>query len=74
MRVGIAVVCALCGRMKQPIGRSAPMGAHYCTDTCQGYRQPPLPGSLWPRESEKDFGYPVGDDGTRVEPDEGTQP
>jgi hypothetical protein len=37
----------------------------YCTDECPGYRQPPYAGSLWPGETEAEFGYPVGDDGTR---------
>jgi hypothetical protein len=63
-RVGIAVECRVCGYDKKPIGRSAPLGLSYCDDDCDGYRQEPRPGSLWPRESEADFGYPVGADGT----------
>ncbi len=63
-RVGITIECAVCGYDKKPIGRSAPMGLSYCDDDCPGYRAVPRPGSLWPRESEADFGYPVGPDGT----------
>lgn len=62
-KVGIAVTCGTCGRMKQPRGRSAPMQADYCDFECEGYEQPPLSGSLWPNESESDFGYPVGNVG-----------
>lgn len=65
MRVGICVQCAVCGQMKKPIGRSGPLDASYCTDECAGYRKPPFVGSLWPGESEADFGYPVSADGTR---------
>ena len=63
-RVGVLVRCAVCDDMKKPIGRSGPVGAHYCDDGCPGYRQEPRPGSLWPGESEADFGYPVSTDGT----------
>lgn len=63
-KVGVIVRCAVCGHMKKPIGRDVALSAHYCDDDCTGYRQPPYPGSLWPGESESDFGYPVGDDGT----------
>ena len=63
-RVGVVVTCSRCDYMKKPIGRSAPMGMHYCDDECEGYRQPPYPGSLWPDETEAEFGYPVGPDGT----------
>lgn len=63
MKVGIKVTCAVCGHMKKPIGRDAPMSAYYCDDECAGYRQPPYPGSLWPGETDDQFGYPVGNDG-----------
>lgn len=63
-RIGIRIDCNICGYSKQPIGRSAPMGLKYCDDDCEGYRKHPLPGSLWPGESEESFGYPVGADGT----------
>jgi hypothetical protein len=31
---------------------------------CQGYDEPPHVGSLWPGESETEFGYPCGQAGT----------
>lgn len=64
-RVGVLVICCTCGNMKQPIGRSGPLGAMYCDNECSGYREQPYPGSLWPGELASDFGYPVGRDGTR---------
>ena len=65
MRVGVKIVCTVCGQMKQPVGRSAPMGPSYCTDDgCRGYPMPPEPGSLWPGETEVEFGYPVAAAGT----------
>lgn len=64
MRVGVVVRCAVCGDMKKPVGRSAPIGASYCDDECRGYRLEPYPGSLWPGESEADFGYAINDHGT----------
>lgn len=65
MKTGIAGYCAYCGLRKKPIGRSAPMAmANYlCDFGCQGYHQDPLPGSLWPGETEEEFGFPVGTDG-----------
>ena len=63
MRRGIVVRCAYCGGMKKPIGRSAPLESSYCNDTCPGYHNAPLPGSLWPGETEEDFGYPIGPHG-----------
>jgi len=71
-RIGVAIECGVCGYVKKPVGRSAPMGMSYCDDDCAGYRQAPYPGSLWPRESEADFGYPVGVDGTTDAPTAGT--
>lgn len=67
-RMGIPVKCAVCGQTKKPVGRSAPMGWSSCDDECKGYRQPPYPGSLWPGETEDDFGYPIGDAGTKRVP------
>lgn len=64
MRVGIAVYCAECRNQKAPVGRSVPMGSFYCDDTCRGYSLQPYPGSLFPGETEEDFGYPVGQAGT----------
>lgn len=66
MKVGIVVKCAVCGYTKQPWGRDAPIGSHYCTrDECEGYMQDPQAGSLWPGETEAEFGYPVGPYGWR---------
>jgi len=44
--------CAVCGRRKKPIGRSAPleMANGLCDDDCAGYRLGPRPGHLWPGE------------------------
>lgn len=64
MKVGISVTCAVCGHTKKPRGRSGPLGLYLCDDTCPGYYEPPLVGDLWPGETEKDFGYPCGSDGT----------
>lgn len=66
LRVGVVVRCAVCGDMKKPIGRSGPLGASYCDDDCDGYRKEPYPGSLWPGETEEEFGFPVGSHGTIV--------
>lgn len=57
MKVGITVRCLLCGRTKQPHGRSASVLILYCNDECPGYNQDPKPGCLWPNESGADFGY-----------------
>ena len=71
--IGLAIECAVCGNMKKPVGRSGPMGVSYCTPPwpgehgCPGYYEAPRPGSLWPGESEADFGYPVQNDGTTAE-------
>jgi rubredoxin len=40
-----------------------------CDGECNGYREEPYAGSLWPGETEEDFGYPISADGTREEPD-----
>lgn len=66
LKVGIRVHCAVCGYTKKPIGRSAPLDMSYCDDGCLGYRRPPFVGSLWPDESEAEFGYPVNNDGTEI--------
>ena len=36
------------------------MAGSLCDWKCPGYNEEPMPGSLWPGESEADFGYPVG--------------
>ena len=64
-KIGIAVICELCGKTKQPIGRSAPIGLSLCNEECKGYNEFPYPGELWTDESEQDFGYPVKDSGTK---------
>ncbi len=65
-RKGIAVTCAVCNLRKKPVGRSAPheMANSLCDHECSGYYLMPLVGSLWPGESEEDFGYPVSPWGT----------
>lgn len=63
----------MCKRMKKPIGRSGPLQGGHCDDDCEGYRQAPHPGSLWPGETSDDFGYPVSEDGS-VEVVETTPP
>lgn len=63
---GVEVECAVCHKAKKPLGRSAPMGLSMCDSECRGYWQEPHVGSLWPGESEAEFGYPVGDVGIRV--------
>lgn len=65
MRVGIAVYCGECGRSKAPRGRSVPMGASMCDSDCPGYHTDPLPGDLWPGETEEQFGYPIGSNATK---------
>lgn len=65
-KVGVAVECATCGLRKKPVGRSIPaptVGTYCCPRRCEGYSEEPCPGSLFPGESEADFGYPVGEDG-----------
>lgn len=70
-KVGAPVRCALCGATKKPVGRSGPLDASYCEPLlgghgCEDYWQQPYPGSLWPGESEAEFGYPVGEAGTVI--------
>lgn len=54
-------VCLACARRKAPLGRDLVDPAGYCTaDDCDGYRDVPTPGHLWPgelrriREAERD--------------------
>jgi hypothetical protein len=68
MKIGKSVYCQVCERRKKPIGRSAPIGMDLCDEDCKGYRKEPHVGSLWPGESEGDFGYPVGNDGVELRP------
>ena len=55
---GVIRRCRKCGHTKKPLGRSAPLGTHYCDDDCDGYREPPTPGDLWPGETREEFGFP----------------
>ncbi len=72
MKYGISVTCTVCGHAKAPRGRSVPddLAGSMCTsgldDECPGYRQWPLPGDLWPGETEADFGYPCSDNATET--------
>ena len=65
-KVGLAVECRICGMRKAPVGRSVAdaMANSLCNYECPGNNQEPRSGSLWPGESEADFGYPVGTVGT----------
>jgi hypothetical protein len=68
-KVGIRIECAVCGQTKQPRGRSAPLSSSYCDrDRCLGYDQPPHVGSLWPGETDEEFGFPCSDVGTEPVP------
>ncbi len=60
---GVSVWCAECGQMKQPRGRSAGY-ASYCSLECTGYDKEPHVGSLWPGETDEDFGFACSDVGT----------
>ncbi len=73
MKVGIAVRCTVCGMTKAPIGRSCPdaLANSRCNSfDCEGYYTEPLPGSLWPGETEEEFGFPVGSNATEDRSDE----
>jgi len=65
--VGIRVTCSVCGLTKAPIGRSISpaTAASYCHHECEGYRKEPYPGSLFPGETEEEFGFPISNDGTK---------
>lgn len=65
-KFGIAVKCSTCGYRKKPVGRSAPPELYFCDEDCSGYQKSPFPGSLWPNETEAEFGYPVGIEGTNL--------
>lgn len=56
---GFTVRCAVCGVIKKPWGRSAPLDSYYCDYDCPGYPQEPYASHLWPTESEADFGFKV---------------
>ena len=67
MRIGISVECAVCRRGKAPLGRSVPleMANSMCNWECPGYWQDPQVGSLWPGETDEQFGHAVGMHGSR---------
>ena len=65
-KIGMAVECTVCGRTKKPVGRDS-MDNGLCSYECPGYREDPRSGSLWPGESESEFGYPVSAVGTTEE-------
>lgn len=54
MKVGTAVECVVCARIKKPVGRdaAAATGSSLCDMECAGYWLEPLPGTLWPGEVE----------------------
>lgn len=56
---GRYVHCDVCGKRKQPRGRSAPLECNMCDWECPGYDAEPRVGSLWPEELASEFGYPV---------------
>ncbi len=66
IRVGISVICSACGLRKCPRGRSQPPMIIMCNFECLGYRVEPLVGDLWPGETEDDFGYACGSEGTKL--------
>jgi hypothetical protein len=41
------------------------MGVMLCESNCSGYYTEPLPGDLWPGETEEDFGYPISNNATK---------
>lgn len=51
-RKGRRVICAVCGRSKEPIGRDSRDNG-LCDHECEGYRQDPQPDTLWPGEAER---------------------
>lgn len=52
------VDCEVCGRQKNPRGRSAPFECGgYCESECPGNWKDPKPSDLWSGEKRSDFGY-----------------
>ena len=70
-KTGVAVKCCECGLTKKPVGRDVPLepGGWCHGYVCRGYYLEPHPGSLWPGESEEDYGKLVDDTGTNIERD-----
>ena len=66
MKIGIRVECAVCGRSKNPLGRSCSLETlnSACNSECPGYHHAPYPGALWPNETEEEYGpWPIGKHG-----------
>ena len=63
---GVRVECKTCGKIKSPTGRSVPLElvSSLCDHDCPGFYKEPFSGSLWPRETEEEFGFDVGTVGT----------
>lgn len=72
-KVGIAVECTVCHRVKKPHGRSVPveMANSLCDGDCPGYGRKPLPGCLWLGETEAQFGYQICPHGWKEVPEKG---
>ena len=64
MKVGITVICSVCGRMKRPRGRSAPIGVYYCEPP------PPIAGLRYGRPDTFEV-LPRGCDGYDQDPQVG---
>jgi len=65
MKVGIEVECVVCHRRKAPHGRSVPYELGLCNHECPGYDKEPLPGCLWPGETEESFPFSICRNATR---------
>lgn len=67
-RMGVSVDCNVCGRRKAPHGRSVAdaMANSLCDRDCAGYLQEPMPGCLWPGETDAEFGFMSCEHATRA--------
>lgn len=63
VRFGRRPVCTVCGLGKAPIGRSTPLGSCYCDFECPGYREEPLPDTLFPGEPSRELAEEEGWEG-----------
>lgn len=64
-RAEVAVYCTTCNLRKTPLGRCAGWNG-ICDSMCPGYYAEPHVGSLWPGETARSFGFPVGSVGTEI--------
>ncbi len=56
---GTEVECTVCLQIKEPLGRSAPLGMIMCNSVeCKGYYEEPRPSQLWPGETWEESGIP----------------